>query len=234
MRKRYWLVGAIVIYAVSRLTSSDPGGDDAGVANVPSASEQLKRRPSVSTETSKSSSETALSEATDADARNFDPEEQAESFPARFVTGKRVAFRKGPSTGDELIDRLDSGRQILLMKQSGEWSRVRDQLTQRDGWVASRFLTEKQTPYGEKPSKKASKQPEREKSIPTIPDSTIVQRIIAESLASYPSSCACPYNTDRGGRRCGKRSAYSKPGGYAPICYPQDVTQAMIDAVRRQ
>ncbi|KQV36378.1 hypothetical protein ASC96_28090 [Rhizobium sp. Root1204] len=70
--------------------------------------------------------------------------------------------------------------------------------------------------------------------MPTIPDSTIVQRIIAESLASYPSSCACPYNTDRGGRRCGKRSAYSKPGGYAPICYPQDVTQAMIDAVRRQ
>lgn len=234
MRKRYWIIGAIVIYAISRLMGGGPGGDGVRVASAPSASEQLKQPLSVGTETSKSASETALSAATDADSRNFETEEQTESFPVRFVTGKRVAFRKGPSTGGEIIDRLDSGRKVLLIRQSGEWSQVRDQLTQRDGWMASRFLAERQMPRVEKPSEKASKPQEREKSIPTIPKSTIIQRIIAESLASYPSSCACPYNTDRGGRRCGKRSAYSKPGGYAPICYPQDVTQAMIDAVRRQ
>jgi hypothetical protein len=49
-------------------------------------------------------------------------------------------------------------------------------------------------------------------------------------LESYPSSCACPYNTDRGGRRCGGRSAYSRPGGYAPICFASDVTKDMIAA----
>ncbi|MEO0409166.1 MAG: hypothetical protein AAF289_17625 [Cyanobacteria bacterium P01_A01_bin.135] len=32
-------------------------------------------------------------------------------------------------------------------------------------------------------------------------------------------SCDCPYDTDSAGRRCGKRSAYSRPGGASPVCY---------------
>ncbi len=35
-------------------------------------------------------------------------------------------------------------------------------------------------------------------------------------------SCSCPYDTDRAGRRCGGRSAYSKPGGASPKCYTTD------------
>lgn len=34
------------------------------------------------------------------------------------------------------------------------------------------------------------------------------------------------------GRPCGKRSAYSRPGAAAPLCYERDVTQAMVDAYR--
>ncbi|WP_173514850.1 SH3 domain-containing protein, partial [Sinorhizobium psoraleae] len=51
-----------------------------------------------------------------------------------------MAFRSGPSTGDGIIDRFDNGREVRLIEQSGDWSHVRDQLTQRDGWMASRFL----------------------------------------------------------------------------------------------
>lgn len=61
----------------------------------------------------------------------------------------------------------------------------------------------------------------------------IKQILIQRSLTSYPGNCPCPYNTDRAGRRCGKRSAYSKPGGYAPLCYPEDVTAAMIAAYKK-
>ena len=64
-------------------------------------------------------------------------------------------------------------------------------------------------------------------------DAQVKQRIIRESIASYPGPCACPYNTDRAGRSCGRRSAYSRPGGYAPICYPADVSAAEIQAWRR-
>jgi hypothetical protein len=46
--------------------------------------------------------------------------------------------------------------------------------------------------------------------------------------------CACPDDTMRNGRACGGRSAYSRPGGAAPLCYPSDVTAAMIDAYRKR
>jgi hypothetical protein len=49
------------------------------------------------------------------------------------------------------------------------------------------------------------------------------QRAIQESIRAYSGSCPCPYSVDRAGRRCGARSAYSKPGGRAPLCYPSDV-----------
>jgi len=64
-------------------------------------------------------------------------------------------------------------------------------------------------------------------------DAQVKQSIIRESIASYPGPCACPYNVDRAGRSCGRRSAYSRPGGYAPICYPADVTPDQIEAWRR-
>jgi len=60
------------------------------------------------------------------------------------------------------------------------------------------------------------------------PDTQIKKAIIKESIEQYPGNCPCPYNTARNGSRCGKRSAYSKPGGCAPICYESDVTQDMI------
>lgn len=63
-------------------------------------------------------------------------------------------------------------------------------------------------------------------------DAQIAQRLIRQSIAAYPGSCPCPYNTDRAGRRCGARSAYSRPGGAAPLCYARDVTPAMIRAAR--
>lgn len=208
-----------------------PGGDDEGVANVPPIAERRKQLQLVSTDTFESAPRPSMAEATPAAEQKIERQEPVQSYPARFVTGSRVAFRSRPSTGDAIIDRFDNGRQVLLIEESGDWSHIKDQLTQRDGWIASRFLAERPKPRDEKPSKKETA---REKPVPSVPDSTIIQRIIAESLANYPSSCACPYNTDRGGRRCGKRSAYSKPGGYAPICYPQDVTKAMINAFRRQ
>jgi hypothetical protein len=61
----------------------------------------------------------------------------------------------------------------------------------------------------------------------------IVEEIIRNSIQSYPGNCPCPYNTDRAGRRCGKRSAYSKPGGRSPLCFETDVTPAMIEEYLR-
>lgn len=54
-------------------------------------------------------------------------------------------------------------------------------------------------------------------------DAKIKQILIKESLERYPGNCPCPYNVDRAGSRCGKRSAYSRPGGASPLCFPSDI-----------
>lgn len=65
-------------------------------------------------------------------------------------------------------------------------------------------------------------------------DEEVKQQIIQESIASYPGNCPCPYNRASNGSKCGKRSAWSRAGGYAPICYPEEVTPSMIQDWRRQ
>ena len=45
--------------------------------------------------------------------------------------------------------------------------------------------------------------------------------------------CACPDDSARNGSACGGRSAYSRPGGASPLCYPSDVTAAMIESYRQ-
>jgi hypothetical protein len=61
-----------------------------------------------------------------------------------------------------------------------------------------------------------------------LTDLAIAALIVKASRASYSGNCACPDNTDRAGRRCGARSAYSRPGGSSPMCYERDVPVGMI------
>ena len=56
----------------------------------------------------------------------------------------------------------------------------------------------------------------------------IAAEIIQHSIQIYPGNCPCPESRDKAGRRCGKRSAYYRRGGYKPICYVTDVTDEII------
>jgi hypothetical protein len=61
--------------------------------------------------------------------------------------------------------------------------------------------------------------------------------IIAASRSAYYSTghpCACPDDRMRNGRACGGRSAYSRPGGAAPLCYVHDVTPSMVEEYRKR
>jgi hypothetical protein len=66
---------------------------------------------------------------------------------------------------------------------------------------------------------------------PTQTDDQVRQAIIQSSEHAYHATghpCACPGDLDRAGHACGGRSAYSRPGGAAPLCYPGDVTDGMV------
>ena len=228
MKKRYWLIGALLIYAFFGQTddgSTVPSSQDTTPTRVERAADiepvEVSAKPA--RELSSAKVETPSSDGL---------ELRSADAPIRYVSGRRVGFRSGPSTTDPIIDRFDSGRKVFLMEQAGDWSRIRDDLTQHEGWIATRFLSETEVKAKTAPARKEKKPEEIEVAVPVVPDTVLIQRIIAESLDSYPSSCACPYSRDRAGRRCGKRSAYNKPGGYSPVCFPGDVTKAMINAFR--
>lgn len=64
----------------------------------------------------------------------------------------------------------------------------------------------------------------------------VVAILIKASREQYYKTghpCACPDDLMRNGRTCGARSAHSRPGGAAPLCYPSDVTEAMINDFRK-
>ena len=60
----------------------------------------------------------------------------------------------------------------------------------------------------------------------------IKKQMIQKSIAAYPGNCPCPYNSASNGSRCGKRSAYSRAGGYAPLCFPEDISNDLLSEWR--
>jgi hypothetical protein len=66
---------------------------------------------------------------------------------------------------------------------------------------------------------------------------TIAAIIVQASRDQYHAGgrpCACPDDTMRNGGACGGRSAYSRPGGAAQLCFPSDVTAAMIESYQQR
>jgi hypothetical protein len=65
-------------------------------------------------------------------------------------------------------------------------------------------------------------------------DAQVRLQIVRESVASYSGRCPCPETTDSAGRRCGARSAYSKPGGAKPICYSSEISDEQVREFRKR
>lgn len=58
-------------------------------------------------------------------------------------------------------------------------------------------------------------------------DAEIVEVLIERSIEKF-GACPCPYSTDSSGQRCGGRSTYVERKRSSLLCYPTDVTPAMI------
>ena len=137
-----------------------------------------------------------------------------------YVVGDRVNFRSGPGLREAVVGTLTRGAEVQSGDQSGNWTAIQT-LDGREGWMSSQYLSQSLPQVARVPSRGVA--------VPSGSDITAArQAIIRQSISSYPGSCACPYNRDRAGRRCGGRSAWSRPGGYAPICYHSDVTDARL------
>ena len=86
-----------------------------------------------------------------------------------------------------------------------------------------------------------AQQPSHDPNLPSVTpqaleqlsETQIRQQIIQQSQALYPGRCVCPYQTqDTNGRSCKGRHEIIK-NLPQPICYPHQVTRAMMDDWQR-
>jgi hypothetical protein len=127
-------------------------------------------------------------------------------------TRSNANLREAPAASAAVVAVLPQGTQVAAAC-SNDWCAVSTRGGDR-GYVAGRLL-------GNSPP-----------ATPRVSDVQIRRALIRESINSYYGSCPCPYNADRAGRSCGRRSAYSRPGGASPLCYESDITADMVREYR--
>ncbi len=152
------------------------------------------------------------------------PPPSQKSFAAKtmFVDADRLNVRNGAGKSHKTIWTLKRDQAVKVVGEDGEWLNVKGE--RFSGWVFGTYLTPQ-------PGQKKKTAPSK-KNKPGISDAEIVKLLISRSLSLYSGNCPCPYNTTRRGRKCGRRSAYSRPGGASPLCYARDVSRAMINDYR--
>lgn len=144
-----------------------------------------------------------------------------------YVSGSIVNLRAKATTNSRIVSKLARGTKVYMNgSKSGKWIPIAVDKSDVIGWMYGDFLKETKPVINATP-----KQTTKKRSIATPTSREIREArkaIIRQSIRSYPGSCPCPYNRDRAGRKCGGRSAWSRPGGYSPSCYASDVTDARL------
>ncbi|WP_135213196.1 SH3 domain-containing protein [Vitreimonas flagellata] len=139
---------------------------------------------------------------------------QPTSRETAYVTASALNVRAGPAASSVGLGRVDYGARLEILERRDGWARIN--YNGADAWVSADFLS------ASEPVRRAGRIGDGENL------DSIRRLIVQESIAHYSGRCPCPYNVMRNGRRCGNNSAYSRPGGASPICYPSDVTEAHV------
>jgi SH3 domain-containing protein len=147
----------------------------------------------------------------------------AAQVSVRYASGN-VNLRESPSTSARIVVVIPRGSELASICDAF-WCSVTTTAGQT-GYVARSLL--RNTP----PAARALANPQP--SATGMTDAEIRRTLIRESISSYSGNCPCPYNTDRAGRSCGRRSAHSRPGGEAPLCYESDISDAMVRRFRER
>jgi hypothetical protein len=128
-----------------------------------------------------------------------------------------------PNPAAPVVGKLERETLVYEVRRLDQWVEIRS-ARERLGWVQSASL---RLPAHEtaKPSGVGA----------VLSAMAIAALIVNESRQAYYATgrpCACPEDRTTNGRRCGGNSAYNRPGGARPLCYPADVPLDSIEAVR--
>ena len=129
---------------------------------------------------------------------------------ASLYTSQRANMRVEASTKSKIITVIDKGQLVKVLNVRGDWHSI--DYRNRTGWISSNLLS------SEKPVIKPA--PTTTRTLPAQAAAPVRQsRAGQPTRQPYVGTCDCPYDLMRNGRRCGGRSAYSRPGGRNPQCY---------------
>lgn len=148
----------------------------------------------------------------------------------QYVDASRLNVRNGPNKKDKPIWTLKRDQQVEVIARDGVWAKVKGARFQ--GWVHSGYLTPNKSKPKTKVASRSPSPPAKKSKKRQISKSAIIKILIKRSYAYYSGNCPCPYSRTARGRKCGRRSAYSRPGGASPLCYSSDITASMIQDYR--
>lgn len=141
-----------------------------------------------------------------------------------YVDASRLNVRNEPNKKGKVIWTLKRDQKVQVTNKDGNWLYIEN--SRFNGWVYGTYLTNSPTPE----EKTVADKPRDV--TPQLSTAQIKQILIDRSHAYYRGPCPCPYNTTSKGHSCGKRSAYSRPGGASPLCYASDVTAKMVSTYK--
>ena len=133
----------------------------------------------------------------------------------KMYTAKRTNIRSCASRYCDRLATLPPGQTVFAYREADGWYAVNVRALNLTGYIYKPLLTKTCVPGEELVRGDMAR-------------ADIVSTLMSRSQSRYNGSCPCPHNVDRSGRRCGGRSAYSRPGGASPLCYSSDVTAEMI------
>jgi len=132
--------------------------------------------------------------------------------PTVLYTAANVNLRAEPSTTARVLLTVPKGSVVAATRSHGAWRHAT--YAGESGWIHGDYLSER-LPAVEQQPRARIPAPSAPRAFMESP-----QRRSGEPIRKpYVGVCDCPYDLMRNGRRCGGRSAYSRPGGRSPECY---------------
>lgn len=130
----------------------------------------------------------------------------ADTRPPAFhvYTTTSLRLREGPSTSHPILTTLAPSTQLSAMRRDNDWLLVITTKGQT-GYVHSNYVS---TTKPQPKAPVAAQTAQRSSSGRPVP-----------IRDPYVGRCDCPYDYAKNGSICGRRSAYSRPGGRSPVCY---------------
>lgn len=124
-----------------------------------------------------------------------------------------VNLREKPSTAARVLLVIPKRAAVAVATKNGDWWSAT--FSGERGWIHGAYLSETLPRLVEQSTRPQSPSHSAPRAFIENPQRGAGQPI----RQPYVGICDCPYDFARDGRRCGGRSAYSRPGGRSPQCY---------------